>query len=157
MLTRTYRILRRSLQALTGSLHGAYTRLEDPYTVLTSAYRIFTRRLHALTGSLHGVYTHLHALTGSLQGAYTHLHALTGSLQGAYTRLPDPYTCLRAVQPTYSRHLRKRRVGAVGCLARLNDARLNDLGSRIVLMRRARSAPALGVWGRSPQAPEALT
>ena len=129
MLTRTYRILRRSLQALTGSLHGAYTRLEDPYTVLTSAYRIFTRRLHALTGSL----------------------------QGAYTRLPDPYTCLRAVQPTYSRHLRKRRVGAVGCLARLNDARLNDLGSRIVLMRRARSAPALGVWGRSPQAPEALT
>ena len=143
MLTRTYRILRRSLQALTGSLHGAYTRLEDPYTVLTSAYRIFTRRLHALTGSLHG--------------AYTHLHALTGSLQGAYTRLPDPYTCLRAVQPTYSRHLRKRRVGAVGRLARLNDARLNDLGSRIVLMRRARSAPALGVWGRSPQAPEALT
>ena len=130
MLTRTYRILRRSLQALTGSLHGAYTRLEDPYTVLTSAYRIFTRRLHALTGSLHG--------------AYTHLHTLTGSLQGAYTRLPDPYTCLRAVQPTYSRHLRKRRVGAVGCLARLNDARLNDLGSRIVLMRRARSAPALG-------------
>ena len=143
MLTRTYRILRRSLQALTGSLHGAYTRLEDPYTMLTSAYRIFTRRLHALTGSLHG--------------AYTHLHALTGSLQGAYTRLPDPYTCLRAVQPTYSRHLRKRRVGAVGCLARLNDARLNDLGSRIVLMRRARSAPALGVWGRSRQAPEALT
>ena len=129
MLTRTYRILRRSLQALTGSLHGAYTRLEDPYTVLTSAYRIFTRRLHALTGSL----------------------------QGAYTRLPDPYTCLRAVQPTYSRHLRKRRVGAVGCLARLNDARLNDLGSRIVLMRRARGVPALGVWGRSPQAPEALT
>ena len=143
MLTRTYRILRRSLQALTGSLHGAYTRLEDPYTVLTSAYRIFTRRLHALTGSFHG--------------AYTHLHALTGSLQGAYTRLPDPYTCLRAVQPTYSRHLRKRRVGAVGCLARLNDARLNDLGSRIVLMRRARGVPALGVWGRSPQAPEALT
>ena len=140
MLTRTYRILRRSLQALTGSLHGAYTRLEDPYTVLTSAYRIFTRRLHALTGSFHG--------------AYTHLHTLTGSLQGAYTRLPDPYTCLRAVQPTYSRHLRKRRVGAVGCLARLNDARLNDLGSRIVLMRRARSAPALGVWGRSPPATE---